>query len=125
MYRKPHKRCTRGSRQCIQQKDNSPTLVSAGPSFERGRFIKVVDKQYLSPYFGGSFLGVLYFLIYGVNLPAYATPARVVYQLTDRIVLNASFGAASFLLTHLFFGESRQIGGGNSNSHLTSIRLNA
>ena len=69
--------------------------VSFGPAVEHGKFIKLIDKLYLSPYFGGSLQGQ-FGADQGILLNAYVSPLRFMYHFKENFLLSANFGSASF-----------------------------
>lgn len=77
--------------------ENQPGVFAIGPAIESGKFIKLVDKLYLSPYLGGSVQGVISDG-YGANMSAYAVPVRFLYDFSNHFMLSASFGSASMNL---------------------------
>lgn len=89
--------------------ENQPSMFALGPAIETGKFVKLVDKLYLSPYLGGSVQGVS-IDGFGVNLSGYAIPIRFLYDFSNHFMLSASFGSASMNL--------------NLNSQYTIFSLN-
>jgi hypothetical protein len=85
-----------------------------GPAVERGKFISLVDKLYLAPYFGGN-LNAVFGNDSGVDFGVYASPLRFAYLLKDRFFLTAGFGSASARAT--FMGYYTNV---NINASLTN-----
>jgi hypothetical protein len=73
------------------------SAIGIGPAVEHGKFVKIIDKFYFAPYFGGSLTG--FFRDSGdtgsLLLGVYAVPTRFMYQFSERFLLNASFGSAN------------------------------
>ena len=83
----------------LSNQSNNP--VALGPAFERGKFVKLVDKLYLAPYFGGSLQVSLTSGTPFTNVIVYASPIRFMYPVTRHVMLSASFGSANFSYTRL------------------------
>lgn len=72
----------------------NPASGTIGPAIESGKFIKLIDKLYLTPRIGGSF-GIAYGDSSGFYANIYASPIRFLYHFTDKFFLTAGFGGAS------------------------------
>jgi hypothetical protein len=86
-----------------------------GPEFQKGKFIKIIDKLYLAPYFGGS--AVMGFMLgeIGGRVSVEAVPVRFMYQCTDKFMLSASFGSANLSAQHLAEITQINVSGSLSN----------
>ncbi|MFT5885264.1 MAG: hypothetical protein ACI9IP_001724 [Arcticibacterium sp.] len=65
-----------------------------GPSIERGKFVPLIDKLYLAPYFGGSVSGI-FGDSNGINLSLYASPIRFMFYFKENLMFTAGFGLAN------------------------------
>lgn len=75
---------------------DNPTMFMVGPTIERGKFVKIIDKLYLAPYIGGSAQG-MFGDVSGFNINIYASPLRFMYPITNQFMISAGFGSASLL----------------------------
>jgi hypothetical protein len=87
-----------GSLNVSSANNNESSSTMIGPSFERGKFVKIIDKLYLAPYLGGTVQAIIGTNgrtdSNGINLEFYASPLRFMYQLNDKFLLTAGFGRA-------------------------------
>lgn len=65
-----------------------------GPTVEFGKFVSLVDRFYLAPYIGGAVQGI-FGTASGIQLNAYATPLRFLYNFSNHFMLSATVGSAS------------------------------
>jgi hypothetical protein len=91
-------------------------LTSVGPSIQKGKFIKILDKLYLAPYIGGNASIVFVADEIGGKISAEAVPIRFMYHFTDKFMLSASFGSASFNAQHVSQITAINLSGSLSNN---------
>lgn len=83
-----------GSAGVVLNSQEGQNIYSFGPAIERGKFVQLVDKLYLSPHVGGS-VQAMVGDIRGVSVGMYASPLRLMYQVSDTFLLSATFGSAN------------------------------
>ncbi|MCR9064206.1 MAG: hypothetical protein NXI00_09585 [Cytophagales bacterium] len=88
---------------------------SIGPGIERGKFIQLIDKLYISPYIGG-FVQGRFGDDSGVVFNAYASPLRFMYHLKENFLLSAGFGSARVSSSFLQSGNHINLSASLDNS---------
>lgn len=104
-----------GNFSIVSVENASPNITMVGPSIERGKFVKIIDKLYLAPYFGVN-SSIIFGKLSGFNLGAYASPLRFMYHFTDKFMLSAGFGSANIHTTRLGGITTLNIGASLTNN---------
>jgi hypothetical protein len=88
-----------------------------GPMLEKGKFIKIIEKFYLTPNFGAKIQGILGTeQILGFNTEVYANPIRIMYNFNNNILFTAGFGSAYLQASRINYITSIRLNGSLSNN---------
>lgn len=89
-----------GSAGFVFNSQEGQNIYSFGPTIEGGKFVQLVDKLCLSPHVGGS-VQAMVGDVRGVSVGMYASPLRLMYQISDTFLLSATFGSANLQFRQL------------------------
>ena len=95
--------------------DSRKGFYSFGPSVERGKFVKIIDKLYLAPYING-FVSAIIVGISGFSLNTTASPIRFMYNFSEHLMLSAGFGSANIGISSIGGLTSVNVGASLTNN---------
>jgi hypothetical protein len=104
-----------GNLNVVSVENSSPNIVMLGPAIERGKFVKIIDKLYIAPYFGGN-TSLVFGKLTGFNIGVYASPLRFMYHFTDKFMLSAGFGSANLNFNRMAGITTLNIGASLTNN---------